>query len=433
MRLDPKLVLLVVLASLAPVAACGSSKNGAAQQADAGDDAAGDDDAGDDGGIPCDGSGLSKGPIALHVDATTAVIRWEACRPGTPPGVSYTPESGGSPQHADAVETPFVTTMTYRALNAAAPPDYAGTWYMHQITLQGLTPGTCYQYGLDVDAAVKARFCTARNPGDSLRFLSIGDTNPALGTSTTDVLSHVLPKNPDFTVHGGDIEYYDSLVETYALWFQLMAPLLRQGAFLPAIGNHDSDTQSGEPPVKYEQYTQRFFGGAGFDGTDAYYAFSSGGVYFFALDTEQPIDPASVQMQWLANELQTVSATAGYRFSVLYMHRPFWTCGDTGDDPTDLAQLMPTLTQYKVPLIIQAHMHGYERFETTGLTIVTSAGGGGAIGDVNANTSRSYCNQRVASGGFFHGIIFDVTPGQIAGTVIDDQGAVRDSFQHAVP
>jgi hypothetical protein len=52
---------------------------------------------------------------------------------------------------------------------------------------------------------------------------------------------------------------------------------------------------------------------------------------------------------------------------------------------------------------------------------------------VNANTSRSYCTQRVASGGFFHGVVFDVTPGQLAGTVIDDQGTVRDSFQHPVP
>jgi hypothetical protein len=88
---------------------------------------------------------------------------------------------------------------------------------------------------------------------------------------------------------------------------------------------------------------------------------------------------------------------------------------------------------YKVPLVIQAHMHGYERFETAGLTLVTAAGGGGAIGNVNANTSRPYCNKRVASGGFFHGVVFDVTPGQLSAKVIDDQGAVRDQFQHAVP
>src|SRR6202011_6040550 len=147
-------------------------------------------------------------------------------------------------------------------INAAAPPDYAGTWYMHQASLAGLAPATCYKYALDADPAITARFCTARAPGDPIRFLAIGDTNPSLGPTTTNVLQHVLPKNPDFTVNGGDIENYASLIETAALWMKLMAPLLRQGAFMPAIGNHDGDQQTGEPHDKFEQYTQRFFGGA---------------------------------------------------------------------------------------------------------------------------------------------------------------------------
>src|SRR5579859_728193 len=239
----PQSALAPLLAS-ALFAACGSQSGGAPAAAV---DAGGDDTGDDDGGIPCDGTGLSKGPWVLHVDGTTALVRWEACRPGTPAGLSYTPEARGAAQHADAAETPFVTTETLRALNAAATPDYAGTWYMHQASLTGLAPATCYAYVLDVDATATGRFCTARNGGDPIRFLAIGDTNPSLGTSTIDVLSHVLPKNPDFTVHGGDIEYYDSLVETYAYWFQRMAPLLRQGAFEPAIGNHDGDMQSGEP------------------------------------------------------------------------------------------------------------------------------------------------------------------------------------------
>ena len=86
---------------------------------------------------------------------------------------------------------------------------------------------------------------------------------------------------------------------------------------------------------------------------------------------------------------------------------------DTGDDTAALAQLQPLFTQYKVPLVIQAHMHGYERFETPGLTLVTAGGGGGAIGDVNANTTRTYCNQRVASGAYFHAVMFEITPGSL--------------------
>jgi len=52
---------------------------------------------------------------------------------------------------------------------------------------------------------------------------------------------------------------------------------------------------------------------------------------------------------------------------------------------------------------------------------------------VNQNTSRSYCTQRVASGPWFHAMLFTITPGMLSATVVDDQGNVRDSFQHAVP
>jgi hypothetical protein len=418
--------LLALPLSLCAAGACGSSKNEAAPA-----------DGGAEGGVPCDATGISKGPWSLHVDTTSVVVRWEACRTGTAPGLTYAPQSGGASHHATSRETPFVVDKTIKALNTAASPDYSGTWYMHEASLTGLSPGTCYAYRLDADGTAPldhGRFCTAHNSGDTFKFLAIGDTNPALGSSTTNVLDHVLPVGFEFTVHGGDIEYYDSIVETYAIWFQLMAPLLREGAFMPAIGNHDGDTQGGEPSNKYEQYTQRFWGGAGFWGSDTYYGFSNGGVYFFTLDTEDPIDPSSVQFQWLANQLDQASQQPGYRFSVLYLHRPFLTCGDTGDDPATLMQMQQQLfTPYKVPLVIQAHMHGYERFEIPGLTLVTAAGGGGAIGDVNANTSRSYCSERVASGAFFHGDVFTVSPGMISMQAIDDQGKIRDSFTHAVP
>lgn len=409
--------------------ACGSS-NGAGPH-DAGDDGA--LDAGEDAGLPCDPTGLSKGPWVLHVDETSAIVRWESCRKGTPLGVSYAPEGGGASKTTMASESAFVVLKTIKALNAAATPDYAGTWYMHDAQLTGLSASTCYAYGLAADATVKAKFCTARTPGDTVRFYAIGDTNPALGFSTRDVLKQTASLPWDFVLHGGDIEYYDSIVETYQYWFQLMPPLLRGGAFLPAIGNHDSDDQSGEPMDKWEQYTSRFWGGAGFDGTDEYYAYHSGGVWFLTVDTELPVTPGSAQFTWVQQELAKAAASPGYRFTIFYEHRPFLTCGDTGDNPAALANLQPLFTQYKVPLVIQAHMHGYERFTTPGLTLVTVGGGGGAINDVNMNTSRSYCNERTASGGFFHAALFEIVPGMLSAKVIDDQGNTRDTFSLTVP
>jgi hypothetical protein len=395
-------------------------------------DAAPDAEAVDDAGItlPCAPSGLSKGPWAIAMAQDSIVVRWETCRSGTSPKLSYRRESGDPVvQSVSANETPYAVTMTYTApLAPQAPPDYAGTWYMHEARIVGLAAGTCYRYALELDQDAQGRFCTAHAPGEPIHFMAIGDTNPGLGTFTRDVLAHVIPRNPEFIVHGGDVQYYASALETWASWFPVMAPLLRQGAIEPATGNHEY-----EKPTEYAEYTDRFFGGAGFDGTDHHYRFQSGGVWFFMLDTEETLDFTSPQAQWLMASLEDASKKPGYRFSIVDVHRPFLTCGDSDHHPDWLAALAPVFDQYKVPLVLQAHMHGYERFEVNGRTFITTAGGGGLIVDPDKNVSRSYCNQRVKFGPYYHAMIFDVTAGMLHAEAISDAGETIDAFDKVVP
>jgi hypothetical protein len=115
------------------------------------------------------------------------------------------------------------------------------------------------------------------------------------------------------------------------------------------------------------------------------------------------------------------------------MHKPIVTCGDTGDNPSWRDLLEPLFLQYHVPVVLQAHMHGYERFEFGNITYLTIAGGGGSIGDPNANVSRPYCDKRVSSGGIRHSAIFDITAGALKGTIVDYQGNVFDTFTETVP
>ena len=155
----------------------------------------------------------------------------------------------------------------------------------------------------------------------------------------------------------------------------------------------DDRTQPPDIGVGCEQLERIVESGAGFDEQSGYYRFSSGGVWFFALNTQESLDDGAPQTLWLAKELADAAAQPGYRFSIVYFHKPWVTCGDTGDDPGARARFEPLFSQYKVPLIIQAHMHGYERFEFGSITYLTIAGGGGAIGDPDANTSRPYCGR----------------------------------------
>ena len=418
-----KLSLLAGAAALAM--SCGHGKTTSSSTTSGSSSGSG----GSGGHLVCNAPSITKGPWSLGVDDTSAKIRWEACAPGTPSTVTFASEGTGGSMSAISTETPIMLTTTYPAkLNASAPPDYAGTYYTHEAALTNLMPGTCYAYHLDADPTRKGRVCTAHPSGATFKFMAIGDTNPALGT-TAPTLAHVLPEAPEFTVHGGDIQYYDSLLETWASWFPVMQPMLSQGAFFAAIGNHESEMSD-----ELSDYSLRFFGGAGFNGGDTYYRFENGGVWFFSLNTQDPVTQGSPQAIWLEQQLADVSTKPGYRFSVVFFHRPFLTCGDTDDNIPAQMYFEPLFLQYGVKLVLQAHMHGYERFELAdGLTYITTAGGGGHIADPNMNVSRSYCSSRVASGAFYHAVIFTVAPGSIAGKVIDQDGAVRDTFTKTVP
>lgn len=368
---------------------------------------------------------VDKGPWSLAMNETSVKIRWESCVPG-PGGLKYAKEGGGAESKASSTVTETKVTATIE-VPFRRDADYAGTYYMHEVALSGLEAGACYGYTLDTDASAKGRFCTSKPAGAPYTFAVISDTNPGFAP-TAQLLDQVYPKNPDFTVHGGDIQYYASGLETYTFWFAEMRRMLRTGAFMPAIGNHES-----EKPTERSEYTERFFGNPGFDGTKDYYRFGSGGVWFFALDTEIDTSPASEQGKWLLAQIEDASKKPGFRFSVVYQHKPMATCGDVSERADDRKAFQPSFEKFGVKLVIGAHLHAYERFEIGEVTYVTSGGGGGALMNPDANLSRESCTMRKASGAFFHAMLLEVKAKELAGTVIDDKGKVRDTFTRALP
>ena len=421
--LDAQVRGALVLGAMLGASACSSSNDGGAGPTDSG--ATDTNDPGDDGAPPACTAAIDKGPWVVAVDETSAKVRWEACIPGAS-GLSLTPEAGGATTKVASKVTTTVIADTIE-VPLLGDADYAGTYYTHEVALTALTPSTCYTYALDADAAVTGRFCTARDSGTPFSFMAIGDTNPGLGV-TNAMITKAYAQKPDFTVHAGDMQYYASFLETWTSWMGLMSPMLRSGGIFPAIGNHEN-----EKPNEKKDYYDRFFGGAGFDGTNDYYRFHTGGVWFFSLDTELDTSPASEQGAWLQSQLLDAQKQPGFRFSVVFFHRPFATCGDTGDNAADLAAYNPIFEKTGVQLVIQGHMHGYERFELGPLTYITAAGGGGALGNVDAAKDRPECADRKASGNFFHTVLFEVTKDQLKGTVTDDKGAVRDTFAKTVP
>lgn len=431
--------IAVPLICLSAVAACGSSDSAASAPAGQAGTSAASGAAGSSGGTtggaagmggsgdagaPTCTPGVLKGPWALHVSETEAKVRWQTCASGAK-AVSFSAE-GGDAKSAEATETPYKTTFRHPSVLSDAPADEPGDYFMYEATLTGLSPSTCYTYSVAGDATKKGRVCAARKAGDAFTFLAVGDTNPALGT-TESTLAAVLPKNPDFTVHGGDIQYYTGL-ETWAYWFPKMQPMLAQGAFFPAVGNHES-----EKPDEYKEYFSRYFGDAGFDGSTGYFTFQSGGVHFFSLNTQEAFNAASEQGKWFVAKLEEAQKAPGFRGSIVYQHRPFFTCGDSDHHPDEQMQLEPSMQKFGVRLVLQAHMHGYERFEKDGILYVTTGGGGGAIGNVDDALDRPECAFRKFSGAFPHATVIDVDATSLKATVIDAKGATRDTFLTSLP
>jgi hypothetical protein len=383
-------------------------------------------------------SAISKGPWVERVDDTHATIFWESITQG-PVEAAIAVEGQKQERFVTGVPTETHVVSSWGQNLGVKQPDLPGTYFRNEIAIDQLLPDTCYTWRVRSSGknAVASgdqlgRFCTARPSGKDFTFHAIGDTNPILG-HTIPTLMHTLAAKPDFTVHLGDMQYYSSVAETWVYWFGAMAPLLRSGALFPTVGNHENENNG----MEYDDYYGRLFVPASTDlSLTQWYRFTSGGVWFFAIDTEDSLDTGSDQNNWLGPALADAQGQPGFRFSVVFMHRPLYTLGDTAPELTSRHVLEPIFQATGVKLVLAGHMHGYERFETpSGITYITCAGGGGTIGDPSANVN-AYPDDaplRVAVSNHYSACLYSVSAGKISSTVIDEFGATIDSFDKAVP
>ncbi|MCC6527784.1 MAG: metallophosphoesterase [Polyangiaceae bacterium] len=379
-------------------------------------------------GLDCPASGVLHGPWALRFDATSAVVRWDACRPSSA-GLVVTPEEGsGGSLSFDGVQTPSEVLTSYTVI-ASVPPDLPGTYYLTEVAVTGLEPSRCYHYALDADATRTGRFCTARPSGASYDFYAVGDTNPALGNTDT-LYAETLTPAPDFALHLGDIQYYASVFESYTVWFPLIQPLLSAGAFMPVVGNHEL-----ELPHEYEDYYERLWGGAGFDGALDHFRFQSGGVWFVGVNSEQEFGAGSPQGAWLEAQLADAFAQVGHRLTVVYFHRPLMTIADVSQNVTTRDFVRPLFAQYGVKLVLAGHVHGYERFVDGDLTYVTSGGGGAALHDLDVHLADRPMEAalRQAAVKDFHALRLHVGASSLDVEAVGNSGTVLDTFSIALP
>ncbi len=126
----------------------------------------------------------------------------------------------------------------------------------------------------------------------------------------------------------------------------------------PTWGRHKDRTKP--VPGHHEYFTPDATGYfTYFSSTPAYYAYDLGTWRIYALNSEIDVSATSPQVAWLKNDLDANRRLC----SLAYWHKPLWSSRyEDGSDAT-FETLWKTLHDAGAELVVNGHIHNYERFK----------------------------------------------------------------------
>ena len=174
-----------------------------------------------------------------------------------------------------------------------------------------------------------------------------GDWGCKTGSKST--INNIVSKNTEVTVGLGDNSY----ATTFDCWLSEMAPI--DGQMHTAIGNHD--VRSTQLLAQYMDHYKTDFNGS------QYYAFNYQNVHFLVMSTEAPYGSGSAQYNFVDSDLQSASNDPAINWIVVAYHKPAYISPNPNHSAlTDLRSIYhPIFEKYGVDLVLQAHVHVYER------------------------------------------------------------------------
>ena len=173
---------------------------------------------------------------------------------------------------------------------------------IHEVVIEGLEPQTQYFYRVESKStsgtsyfSKPAIFKTAVNQDTPFAFAVISDTqgNPKV---SGELAKLAWGQRPSFLLHPGDLVSTGKNRDHWLKhFFPGMRPLINHVAFYPVLGNH-------------EQNAKHYYNYVSLPEPEYYYTFNYGNARFFMIDTNQKVDPGSVQYNWLEKELSNSDA-----------------------------------------------------------------------------------------------------------------------------
>lgn len=93
-----------------------------------------------------------------------------------------------------------------------------------------------------------------------------------------------------------------------------------------------------------------------------YYSFNYENIHFIVLSAEIPYDEDSNQYEFVKRNLEKYSNDPSIDWIVAFFHRQLYSSGNSPEDEEDFREVYhPLFDKYKVDLVLQGHLHAYER------------------------------------------------------------------------
>ncbi len=200
-------------------------------------------------------------------------------------------------------------------------------------------------------------------------------------TSNTDAtLANMNGKGPERVFGLGDYSY----ASAGSCFFTKIDGSGLTGKTKIAIGNHEDDDSEG-----FSGYMSHF------SQSQTYFSYNHGDVHILVIDTDRnSYASGSAQRSFVQNDLQSASTNPNIKWIIAYLHKPMYTspntcgsssCSNTGSENTNIRNgFGPMFAQYGVDLVLQGHVHNYQR--TYKLTYNPGNPASPTITDNNPNT-----------------------------------------------
>ncbi|MBI4585261.1 MAG: metallophosphoesterase [Planctomycetes bacterium] len=305
--------------------------------------------------------------------------------------------------------------------NPSATASESAPATLHEILLDGLSPGTRYRYRVRYGHVTleASTFKTAPPDGvRSCRIIAYGDarSDPKIHRQNAELM---LKHDPDLILHTGDLVAAGS---TYDLWqpqhFWPTQIIGDQVVIFPALGNH-------------EQNAANHFNYMALPGNEVFFSFDYANVHIIALDSNAgwtPHGKGSPQYEWLSQDLE---AKRSADWTIVYFHHPLFRCHPTRGIESQRWDWHPLFEKHGVDLVLSGHDHYYFRAypigkvglkPSRGVLYLTTGGGGAPLYPVR---ERSY---GAVAKSVHHIVVLDVRSDRIEGKAIESDGSLLDTF-----